>query len=146
MFIAVFVAFYLLGIRQHMGMGAMLTPYGARLWLYREHIVDYWCRWRVSTLFSKPAGWQIRWRIFSRTCTCIRSLLARLVALVLHMPLGSATVAMMGATAMVAPMLPLCERKPGIITIAIGSGARWLHDRDRFALLAGQAILRRDPE
>lgn len=34
-------------------------------------------------------------------------LLARLVALILHAAVGSATVAMMGATAIVAPMLPL---------------------------------------
>jgi D-serine transporter len=34
-------------------------------------------------------------------------LLAWLVALILHAAVGSATVAMMGATAIVAPMLPL---------------------------------------
>lgn len=51
-------------------------------------------------------------------------LLARLVALVLHAAVGSATVAMMGATAIVAPMLPLYPNvSPEIITIAIGSGA-----------------------
>ncbi|HHE8493792.1 TPA: hypothetical protein ACPFP8_003715 [Enterobacter ludwigii] len=51
-------------------------------------------------------------------------LLAWLVALVLHAAVGSATVAMMGATAIVAPMLPLYPNvSPEIITIAIGSGA-----------------------
>ncbi len=51
-------------------------------------------------------------------------LLARLVALILHAAVGSATVAMMGATAIVAPMLPLYPGvSPEIIAIAIGSGA-----------------------
>ena len=51
-------------------------------------------------------------------------LLAWLVALVLHAAVGSAPVAMMGATAIVAPMLPLYPNvSPEIITIAIGSGA-----------------------
>ncbi|MER3625469.1 D-serine transporter DsdX, partial [Klebsiella pneumoniae] len=46
-------------------------------------------------------------------------LLAWLVALILH-----ATVGMMGATAIVAPMLPLYPGvSPEIIAIAIGSGA-----------------------
>lgn len=51
-------------------------------------------------------------------------LLAWLVALILHAAVGSATVAMMGATAIVTPMLPLYpEISPNIIAIAIGSGA-----------------------
>ena len=51
-------------------------------------------------------------------------LLAWLVALILHAAVGSATVAMMGATAIVAPMLPLYpDISPEIIAIAIGSGA-----------------------
>lgn len=51
-------------------------------------------------------------------------LLAWLVALILHAAVGSATVAMMGATAIVAPMLPLYPGiSPEIIAIAIGSAA-----------------------
>ena len=51
-------------------------------------------------------------------------LLAWLVALLLHAAVGSATVAMMGATAIVAPMLHLYpEISPEIMAIAIGSGA-----------------------
>jgi D-serine transporter len=51
-------------------------------------------------------------------------LLAWLVALILHAAVGSATVAMMGATAIVAPMLSLYPNvSPEIVTIAIGSGA-----------------------
>ena len=49
-------------------------------------------------------------------------LLAWLVALILHAAVGSATVAMMGATAIVAPMMPLYPGvSPEIIAIAIGS-------------------------
>lgn len=51
-------------------------------------------------------------------------LLAWLVALILHAAVGSATVAMMGATAIVSPMLALYpEVSPEILTLAIGSGA-----------------------
>jgi D-serine transporter len=51
-------------------------------------------------------------------------LLAWLVAIILHAAVGSATVAMMGATAIVAPVLPLYPNvSPEIITLAIGSGA-----------------------
>ena len=51
-------------------------------------------------------------------------LLAWRGALVLHAAVGAATVAMMGAAAFVAPMLPLYPNvSPEIITIAIGSGA-----------------------
>lgn len=54
----------------------------------------------------------------------VYGLLVGLVALILHAAVGSATVAMMGATAIVAPMLPLYPNvSPEIIAIAIGSGA-----------------------
>lgn len=51
-------------------------------------------------------------------------LLAWLVAIILHAAVGSATVAMMGATAIVSPMLSMYPNvSPEIITLAIGSGA-----------------------
>ena len=51
-------------------------------------------------------------------------LLAWLVAIVLHAAVGSATVAMMGATAIVSPiMVHYPEISPEIMTLAIGSGA-----------------------
>ncbi|MGL4214856.1 MAG: D-serine transporter DsdX, partial [Morganella morganii] len=51
-------------------------------------------------------------------------LLAWLVAIILHAAVGSATVAMMGATAIVAPLMPLYPHiSPEIMTLAIGSGA-----------------------
>lgn len=55
----------------------------------------------------KPAAWRMCWHIFSLNLHMHPILLAWLVALVLHAAVGSATVAMMGATAIVAPMLPL---------------------------------------
>ena len=51
-------------------------------------------------------------------------LLAWLVAIVLHAAVGSATVAMMGATALVSPiMVHYPDISPEIMTLAIGSGA-----------------------
>lgn len=71
-------------------------------------------------------------------------LLARLVALILHAAVGSATVAMMGATAIVAPMLPLYPRhQPGNYCDCYRFRCDWLHDRYGLAFLAGEAILRR---
>ncbi|SXD73014.1 D-serine transporter DsdX [Klebsiella variicola] len=88
MFIAVFVAYYMLGIRRQMGMGVLLT--------------------HTENGFGSIANILLAW----------------LVALILHAAVGSATVAMMGATAIVAPMLPLYPGvSPEIIAIAIGSGA-----------------------
>ncbi|EHL3467910.1 D-serine transporter DsdX [Salmonella enterica] len=82
MFIAVFVAYYILGLRQKMNMGTMLT--------------------HTENGFGAIAN----------------------ILLILHAAVGSATVAMMGATAIVAPMLPLYpDVSPEIIAIAIGSGA-----------------------
>ena len=81
MFIAVFVAYYILGLRQHIGMGALLT--------------------HTENGFGSIAN----------------------ILLIIGAG-GSATVAMMGATAIVAPMLPLYPNvSPEIIAIAIGSGA-----------------------
>jgi D-serine transporter len=51
-------------------------------------------------------------------------LLAWLVAIVLHAAVGSATVAMMGATAIVSPIMVYYPNiSPEIMTLAIGSGA-----------------------
>lgn len=50
-------------------------------------------------------------------------LLAWLVAIILHAAVGSATVAAMGATAIVAPLMPMYpDISPEIITLAIGLG------------------------
>ncbi|MES3419246.1 gluconate:H+ symporter [Enterobacter hormaechei] len=123
MFIAVFVAYYLLGIRQHMGMGAMLT--------HTEH--GFGSIANILLIIGAGGAFNaiLKTSGLAETLAHILSnlhmhpiLLAWLVALVLHAAVGSATVAMMGATAIVAPMLPLYPNvSPEIITIAIGSGA-----------------------
>lgn len=123
MFIAVFVAYYLLGIRQHMSMGAMLT--------HTEHgfgsIANILLIIGAGGAFNailKTSGLADSLAHILSNLHMHPILLARLVALVLHAAVGSATVAMMGATAIVAPMLPLYPNvSPEIITIAIGSGA-----------------------
>ena len=51
MFIAVFVAYYMLGIRRQMGMGVPADPYGKRLWVYRQHPADYHAQAAHSTRF-----------------------------------------------------------------------------------------------
>ncbi|MBK4466305.1 D-serine transporter DsdX [Enterobacter asburiae] len=123
MFIAVFVAYYLLGIRQHMGMGTMLT--------HTEHgfgsIANILLIIGAGGAFNailKTSGLADSLAHILSNLHMHPILLAWLVALVLHAAVGSATVAMMGATAIVAPMLPLYPNvSPEIITIAIGSGA-----------------------
>ncbi len=123
MFIAVFVAYYLLGIRQHMSMGAMLT--------HTEHgfgsIANILLIIGAGGAFNailKTSGLADSLAHILSNLHMHPILLAWLVALVLHAAVGSATVAMMGATAIVAPMLPLYPKvSPEIITIAIGSGA-----------------------
>jgi D-serine transporter len=123
MFIAVFVAYYLLGLRQHMGMGTMLT--------HTEHgfgaIANILLIIGAGGAFNailKTSGLADTLAHILSNLNMHPILLAWLVALVLHAAVGSATVAMMGATAIVAPMLPLYPNvSPEIITIAIGSGA-----------------------
>lgn len=69
-------------------------------------------------------------------------LLAWLVAIVLHAAVGSATVAMMGATAIVSPLLVTYpDISPEIIVLAIGSCDRMPIVTDSL-FLVGQAILR----
>ncbi len=55
MFIAVFVAYYILGLRQHMGMGTLLT-HTENGWRHCEHPADYQRGRRVPTPFSKSSG------------------------------------------------------------------------------------------
>lgn len=74
-------------------------------------------------------------------------LLAWLVAIILHAAVGSATVAMMGATAIVSPLLVLYpDLNPVIVTLAIGSGAIGCTISDRFTVLASKAVYRGNDE
>jgi D-serine transporter len=122
MFIAVFVAYYLLGSAS-IWAWAMLT--------HTEHgfgsIANILLIIGAGGAFNailKTSGLADSLAHILSNLHMHPILLAWLVALVLHAAVGSATVAMMGATAIVAPMLPLYPNvSPEIITIAIGSGA-----------------------
>lgn len=48
MFIAAFVAYYVLGIRRNMGMGTLLTKNRKRLLFHRQHLADYRGRWCIQ--------------------------------------------------------------------------------------------------
>lgn len=123
MFIAVFVAYYVLGIRQHMSMGTMLTHTENGFGSIANILLIIGAGGAFNAILKSSS--------LADTLAVILSnmhmhpiLLAWLVALILHAAVGSATVAMMGATAIVAPMLPLYpDISPEIIAIAIGSGA-----------------------
>ncbi|BBS35170.1 D-serine transporter DsdX [Enterobacter cloacae complex sp. 2024EL-00215] len=123
MFIAVFVAYYLLGIRQHMGMATMLTHTEHGFGSIANILLIIGAGGAFNAILKTSGLADVLAHILSNL-HMHPILLAWLVALVLHAAVGSATVAMMGATAIVAPMLPLYPNvSPEIITIAIGSGA-----------------------
>ncbi|WP_253380796.1 D-serine transporter DsdX [unidentified bacterial endosymbiont] len=123
MFIAVFVAYYLLGIRQHMAMSAMLTHTENGFGAIANILLIIGAGGAFNAIL-KTSGLADTLAQMLSNLHMHPILLAWLVALVLHAAVGSATVAMMGATAIVAPMLPLYPNvSPAIITIAIGSGA-----------------------
>ena len=108
MFIAVFVAYYILGLRQHIGMGALLTHTENGFGSIANILLIIGAGGAFNAIL-KSSG--------------LADILAQLLSN-MHAAVGSATVAMMGATAIVAPMLPLYPNvSPEIIAIAIGSGA-----------------------
>ena len=119
MFIAVFVAYYMLGIRRQMGMGVLLTHTENGFGSIANILLIIGAGGAFNAIL-KSSG-------LADSLAVILSNLAMhpiLLALILHAAVGSATVAMMGATAIVAPMLPLYPGvSPEIIAIAIGSGA-----------------------
>lgn len=145
MFIAVFVAYYLLGIRQHMGMGAMLT--------HTEHGFGS----IANILLIIGAGGAFN--AILKTSGLADSLAQILSNLHMHpilLAAGGAGAACRrrlrhgrddgrhGHRRADAAALP--ERQPGDHHHCHRFRRHWLHDRDRFSLLAGEAILRRDPE
>ncbi|MCV4795924.1 D-serine transporter DsdX, partial [Escherichia coli] len=101
MFIAVFVAYYVLGIRQHMSMGTMLTHTENGFGSIANILLIIGAGGAFNAILKSSS--------LADTLAVIPSnmhmhpiLLAWLVALILHAAVGSATVAMMGATASVA--------------------------------------------
>lgn len=123
MFIAVFVAYYILGIRRQMGMGVLLTHTENGFGSIANILLIIGAGGAFNAIL-KSSGLADSLAVILSNLHMHPILLAWLVALILHAAVGSATVAMMGATAIVAPMLPLYPGvSPEIIAIAIGSGA-----------------------
>lgn len=123
MFIAVFVAYYVLGIRRHMGMSALLNHTETGFSSIANILLIIGAGGAFNSIL-KTSGLADTLAVMLSNLHMHPILLAWLVALILHAAVGSATVAMMGATAIVAPMLSLYPNvSPEIVTIAIGSGA-----------------------
>ena len=114
MFIAVFVAYYMLGIRRQMGMGVLLTHTENGFGSIANILLIIGAGGAFNAIL-KSSGLADSLAVILSNLDMHPILLAWLVALIL---------AMMGATAIVAPMLPLYPGvSPEIIAIAIGSGA-----------------------
>lgn len=123
MFIAVFVAYYVLGIRRHMGMSTLLRHTETGFSSIANILLIIGAGGAFNSIL-KTSGLADTLALMLSNLHMHPILLAWLVALILHAAVGSATVAMMGATAIVAPMLALYPNvSPEIVTIAIGSGA-----------------------
>ncbi|EJJ6388906.1 D-serine transporter DsdX [Escherichia albertii] len=120
---AMFIAYYVLGIRQNLSMGAMLTHTENGFGSIANILLIIGAGGAFNAIL-KSSGLADTLAVILSNMHMHPILLAWLVALILHAAVGSATVAMMGATAIVAPMLPLYpDISPEIIAIAIGSGA-----------------------
>ena len=123
MFIAAFVAYYMLGLRRDMKMSDLLNK--------TEDCFSSIANILLIIGAGGAFNGILKASRLSDSLASILShldmhpiLLAWLVAIILHAAVGSATVAMMGATAIVSPMLALYPNiSPEIITLAIGSGA-----------------------
>lgn len=123
MFIAVFVAYYVLGLRRGTGMSALLGYTESGFAAIANILLIIGAGGAFNSIL-KASGLADSLALILSNLSLHPILLAWLVALILHAAVGSATVAMMGATAIVTPMLPLYpEISPNIIAIAIGSGA-----------------------
>ncbi|ENV14976.1 D-serine transporter DsdX [Acinetobacter guillouiae] len=123
MFIAVFVAYYTLGLRRNMQMGSLLKATEDSFSAIANILFIIGAGGAFNSIL-KASGLADSMAVTLSHLHMHPILLAWLVALILHAAVGSATVAMMGATAIVAPMLPLYpDISPEIMAIAIGSGA-----------------------
>ncbi|NBI52902.1 D-serine transporter DsdX [Photobacterium alginatilyticum] len=123
MFIAAFVAYYMLGIRQNMGMSALLEKTEGAFSSIANILLIIGAGGAFNGVLKGSGLADVLAQILSNL-DMHPILLAWLVAIILHAAVGSATVAMMGATAIVAPMLSMYpDISPEIITLAIGSGA-----------------------
>ena len=123
MFIGAFVAYYILGIRQKMRMSDLLIKTESGFSSIANILLIIGAGGAFNGVL-KSSGLSDGLASILSQLNMHPILLAWLVAIILHAAVGSATVAMMGATAIVSPMLPLYPYvSPEIITLAIGSGA-----------------------
>ena len=123
MFIGAFVAYYMLGIRRNMSMSVLLFKTEDCFSSIANILLIIGAGGAFNGIL-KNSGLSDGLAGILSNLDMHPILLAWLVAIILHAAVGSATVAMMGATAIVSPMLPLYPNvSPEIITLAIGSGA-----------------------
>ncbi|GIU19488.1 D-serine transporter DsdX [Shewanella sp. MBTL60-007] len=123
MFIAAFVAYYLLGLRNKMTMGSLLTKTEDCFASIANILLIIGAGGAFNGVLSGSGMGDSLAQILANL-DMHPVLLAWLVAIILHAAVGSATVAMMGATAIVSPLLVLYpDLNPVIVTLAIGSGA-----------------------
>ncbi|MDD9340866.1 D-serine transporter DsdX [Providencia heimbachae] len=123
MFIAAFVAYYILGIRQNMGMSTLLAKTEESFSSIANILLIIGAGGAFNGIL-KGSGLSDSLALVLSGIDLHPILLAWLVAIILHAAVGSATVAMMGATAIVAPLMPMYPHiSPEIMTLAIGSGA-----------------------
>ena len=123
MFIAAFVAYYMLGLRREMKMADLLNK-TEDCFSTIGNILLIIAAGGAFNGILKASGLSDSLASILSHLDMHPILLAWLVAIILHAAVGSATVAMMGATAIVSPMLVLYpDISPEIITLAIGSGA-----------------------
>ena len=123
MFIGAFVAYYILGIRQKKRMSDLLIKTESGFSSIANILLIIGAGGAFNGVL-KSSGLSDGLASILSQLNMHPILLAWLVAIILHAAVGSATVAMMGATAIVSPMLPLYPNvSPEIITLAIGSGA-----------------------
>lgn len=123
MFVATFAAYYMLGIKRHMTMSVLLTKTEECFSSIANILLIIGAGGAFNAIL-KTSGLSEGLAAILAHLDMHPILLAWLIALILHAAVGSATVAMMGATGIVSPMLVLYPHiSPEIITLAIGSGA-----------------------
>lgn len=123
LFLAAFSAYYLLGLKRNMGMSELLTHTEGCFSSIANILLIIGAGGAFNGILS-ASGISDGLAQILANLDMHPILLAWLVAIILHAAVGSATVAMMGATAIVQPMLALYPQiSPEIITLAIGSGA-----------------------
>lgn len=123
MFIAAFTAYYVLGIRQQMKMEGLLNKTEECFSSIANILLIIGAGGAFNGVL-KASGLGDSLATILSQLDMHPILLAWLVAIVLHAAVGSATVAMMGATAIVSPiMVHYPDISPEIMTLAIGSGA-----------------------